>query len=103
MTVLEQIKMEQKVASLETRVKELEEVVQAMGRLIVADQLTPQQTHTQVPEDITVRHHTDAIDYVKGLGYSLISTGIYINPDKTVRAQIVLNDKFDYDVKFSRV
>ena len=102
MTALKELQMEQKMAELETRVKELEEVVQAMGRLIVADQLTPQPA-VNVPNDITVRHRSDAIDYIKGLGYSMISTGLYINPNKTVRAQIVLNDKFEYDVKFSRV
>ena len=100
MTVLEQIKMEQRVQELEAKVAELEEVVQVMGRLMIAEQPAPT---TQVPQNITVRHHVDAIDYVKGLGYTLISTGVYVNPEKTVRAQIVLNDKFDYDVKFSRV
>ena len=105
MTALKELQMEQKMAELETRVKELEEVVQAMGRLIVADQLTPQPAVNvpNVPNDITVRHRSDAIDYIKGLGYSMISTGLYINPNKTIRAEITLNDKFDYDVKFSRV
>ena len=103
MTALQEIRMEQRVQELEAKVAELEEVVQAMGRLMMVEQPAQETTREQVPNDITVRHHTDAIDYIKGLGYSLISTGLYMNPDKTVRAQIVLNDKFEYDVKFSRV
>lgn len=103
MTALQELRMEQRVQELEAKVAELEEVVQAMGRLMLT---TPEATtHHQavVPNDITIRHHADAIDYLKELGYSIISPGLYMNPDKTVRAQIVLNDKFNYDIHFSHV
>lgn len=101
MTALQEIRMEQKVMELEARVAQLEEVVQAMGRLMVSEEATTQQQ--EVPHDITIRHHIDAMDYVKSLGYNLVGGGLYLNSDKTVRAEIILNDKFDYDVKFSRV
>lgn len=110
MTVLDEIKMETKIASLEARVKELEEVVQAMGRLMVADQPQP-QTQTQqyattqeIPADIKLSHHSDCVLYLKKLGYSVVAGCLYINPDKTVRAQIVMDSKsMDYIIRFSRV
>lgn len=101
MTVLEQIKMEQRVQELENRVVQLEEVVQAMGRLMLTDQSAQQQA--TVPNDITIQHHADAVLYLKELGYTVVGGGVYISPDKTIRAQVILNKNFQYDVKFSRV
>lgn len=101
MTVLEQIKMEQKIVELEARVKELEEVVQAMGRLMVADQ---PQAVPQVPQDITLNCAYDCRGYLESIGYNKLNSFLYLSNDKSVRAQIELDPKCTgYTIKFSRV
>lgn len=104
MTTLKELQMEQKIMELENKVAELEEVVQAMGRLMLTTPATQSQVPQEVPADIKLSHHSDCVLYLKKLGYSVVAGCLYINPDKTVRAQIVMDSKsMDYIIRFSRV
>ena len=95
--------MEQKVAELEAKVAELEEVVKAMGRLMMADQPAPTTQETPVPNDISIRTYTDVVLYLRELGYKSVAEGIFMSPDKTVKAQVIMNRNYKYDIHFSRV
>lgn len=101
--------MEQKIKELEAKLEETTECIYQLTEMMEKQQkqieefLVQQESVVKVPDNVVFSNIIDARKYLVALGYTKISDFIYLNGDKTVRAEMDLFGFSDWEIKFFHV
>ena len=100
--------MEQRIMELEAKLVEAAECIYQLTEMVEKQQKQIEELHqvhepVEVPHNIGIENFIDACNYLTALGYSSISKYMFLNENKTVRAEIDLYGYSSWEIKFSRV
>lgn len=101
--------MEQKIKELENKLGEAAECIYHLSEMIEGQQkmINELKIYTkvpvEVPHNVVIASSVDARKYLATLGYDSISEYIFLNKEKTVRAEMDLYGYSSWEIKFSRV
>lgn len=108
MTALEKLQMEQKLQELENKLGEAAECIYHLTEMVEKQQKQIEELQyratTDIPHNTVFESIVEVRKYLAVLGYTNVSEYIFLNDEKTIRANVVLTDNFsDWEIKFSRV
>lgn len=103
--------MEQKIVELEAKLGEAAECIYQLTEMLEAQQkqlteikeIQTQQEPVELPHNVVIANSVDARKYLTALGYTNVSGYIFLNQDKTIKAEMDLCGYSSWEIKFSRV